>query len=101
MATVHNQQPQGSPAGSGDATAVGPPSLATWNVSAWLGPEYVDAAQDLVRLAVIQLTIQLMLHLTDSQRFPFFTVEFVLMLLYLVIGVLVYWLVVRKLIGFA
>lgn len=86
----------------GDAVNEGPYSqaLATWNVTALFGSEYVDVAQDVLRMAVIQLTIQFMLHLTDSQRFPFFTLEFVLMLMYLVIGVLVYWLVVRRLVGF-
>lgn len=76
-------------------------ALATWDLTSWLGPDYADAAQDVVRMAVIQLTIQFMLHLTDAQRFPFFTVDFVLMLMYLIIGVMVYWLVVRKIVGFA
>lgn len=76
------------------------PSFTIWDVTKALGPEYVDVVQDVLRMVILQLTIQFMLYLTDSERYPFFTVEFILMLLYVMLGVLVYWLVIRKLIGF-
>ena len=70
------------------------------DIGALLGPEYVDVVQDVLRMCVIQFTIQFMMYLTDSQRFPFFTAEFILMLLYVALGVMIYWLVVRKVVGF-
>lgn len=75
-------------------------SLMTYDISKTFGQEYVDVFNDLARMLVIQFVIQMLMHMTDSARFPFFSVEFVLMCIYIVLGVLVYWLIFKKLVKF-
>jgi hypothetical protein len=59
-------------------------------------PEYAGMYNDIARFAIIQLSIQFMLVLVDPQRFSIFSGEFVLLLIYMTIGVMMYWLVWRK-----
>lgn len=73
-----------------------------WNVdiSTKLGQEYAGMLNDMVRFATIQVAIQIMLVLMDSEKFSFFSMEFVLLLMFVLIGVMFYWLVVKKLVVF-
>lgn len=73
-------------------------SLYTFNISAKLGPEYVGYLNDIVRVLLIQFTIQLMYFISDSQQYPFFTANFFVMCLYLVLGVTMYWLIFKKIV---
>lgn len=75
-------------------------ALLSYNVSSAFGKEYVDVFYDMSRMLVIQMVIQMLMHLTDADRFPFFSVEFVLMCIYIVLGVLVYWLIFKKTVQF-
>lgn len=54
---------------------------------------------DIVRMILIQVTIQLMFYMSTNDR-QFFTEEFVLLVLYIILGILLYWLVFRKAIKF-
>jgi len=63
-------------------------------------PEYVGMANDIARFTIIQLSIQIMLVLLDSSRFSFFGIDFLLLLMFVIIGVMLYWLIFRKLISF-
>ena len=81
-------------------TEIAHPSLFTFNVSKDFGKEYVDVFYDIARMMTIQITIQLMMYLTDNEKFPFFSIEFVLLCIYVVLGVLMYWLIFRKVITF-
>jgi uncharacterized membrane protein SirB2 len=54
---------------------------------------------DIIRMVLIQITIQLMFYMSSEDR-PFFTEEFVLLVLYIVLGILLYWLVFKKAIKF-
>jgi hypothetical protein len=54
---------------------------------------------DMVRMILIQVTIQLMFYMSTNDR-QFFTEEFVLLVLYIILGILLYWLVFRKAIKF-
>lgn len=73
-----------------------------WNVdiSSKIGPEYSEMFNDMLRFATIQVAIQIMLVLMDSKRFSFFSVDFFLLLLFVLIGVMFYWLVIKKLVVF-
>lgn len=76
---------------------------AVWNVplsATALSPEYALMIQDLVRMFVIQFSIQFMLFLTDSERYAFFSAEFAILLIYIAIAVMIYWLLFRKLVSF-
>jgi hypothetical protein len=75
------------------------PALYNVDVSSKLGPEYVNLFDDVARMVLIQLTIQLMFYLTAPDR-GFITDEFVLLVLYIVLGVSMYWLVFKNLFKF-
>lgn len=60
-------------------------------------PDYIDLIQDIVRMVIIQLTIQFLYYVNNTEN-GFFTVDFILLVLYIVLGVCVYWLVFKKLV---
>jgi uncharacterized membrane protein SirB2 len=60
--------------------------------------EYIPMVDDMLRVVCIQVAIQLMLFASgDSQ---FFTAEFIMLVIYIVLGVALYWLVAKKLVVF-
>jgi hypothetical protein len=61
-------------------------------------PEYVGMYNDIARFAIIQLSIQFMLVLLDAQRYSIFSIDFLLLLMFMTIGVMLYWLVWRKIV---
>jgi hypothetical protein len=65
------------------------------------GTEYAAMAADAVRMMCIQVTIQLMVYLSSEDPLVgFFTSDFLLLLLYILLGVMLYWLALRKLVTF-
>jgi hypothetical protein len=80
-----------------------PPPEALYNVdvTASMGSsDYVRMFEDILRMLCIQFTIQVMLYFSGDASSQFFSREFVLLLMYVELGVLLYWLVIRKLIKF-
>ena len=75
-------------------------SIFTFNVSNHLGTEYIDMFNDMARFVVIQLAIQLMLVTLDPAKYSFFSLDFLLLVIFIVIGVMLYYLVFRKLVSF-
>jgi heme/copper-type cytochrome/quinol oxidase subunit 4 len=74
-------------------------TLYTLDISEKLGSdEYIPAVDDVTRMVVIQIIVQLMFYLNDPSENEFFTETFFATLLYIVLGISVYWLVVKKLI---
>lgn len=61
--------------------------------------EYVDLINDILRMVTIQVMLQF-LYSVNTPDSSFFSVDFFLLLLYIVLGVCVYWLVIKKLITF-
>ncbi len=61
--------------------------------------EYLGLIDDIARMIILQFSIQLMLYGSgmDSQ---FFSAEFVLLLIYIVLGVCLYWLVFKRFVVF-
>lgn len=62
-------------------------------------PEYIGMFEDIVRMVTIQITIQFLYYINNT-NVGFFTAEFFLLMLYIVLGVCVYWLVFKKLVLF-
>lgn len=62
-------------------------------------PEYIGLIEDIIRMVTIQITIQF-LYFINNTEMGFFTVDFFLLLIYIILGVCVYWLVFKKLIVF-
>lgn len=78
-----------------------PDARAVWRVdlSSVLGREYVPFVQDVIRMVCIQVSIQLLYHLGAPAGTPFFSSDFVMLIVYVVLGVMLYWLVLRKLVA--
>ena len=74
-------------------------SLYTLQVSQLFGPETGLMLHDIVRMLIIQVTMQLMFAVS-SPAYAFATNEFASMLIYIVLGVSLYWLVARRLVAF-
>jgi len=77
-----------------------PETIFIIDVSNTLGKEYVGMFNDLMRFLMIQIGIQVMLCMADPNKFSIFTNEFTILLLFIIIGVLFYWLILRKIIHF-
>jgi uncharacterized membrane protein YdbT with pleckstrin-like domain len=61
--------------------------------------EYKDLVEDIIRMVLIQFTIQFLLYI-NSKETVFFSGDFVLLVIYIILGVCVYWLVFKKLVLF-
>lgn len=63
--------------------------------------EYLPFVNDLVRMMTIQIMIQFLFFLNSTaDDAAFLTADFFLLLLYVALGVCVYWLVIKKLVMF-
>lgn len=85
------------------ATSPAPAVSTLWKApfSKWLGPEYVPLVQDVLRMTCIQAMIQVMVSLGSGGAGlgALFTSEFALLLIYVILGVMLYWLVVRRIVA--
>jgi hypothetical protein len=75
-------------------------ALFTINVSDSLGEEYRPLFFDIARMVCLHATIQFMSYM-GGQTHSFFSPEFVELLLYIVIGTMLFWLVIRKIVWLA
>tara|TARA_B110000091_G_C13816026_1_gene477855 strand:- start:3823 stop:4227 length:405 start_codon:yes stop_codon:yes gene_type:complete len=71
-------------------------TLIDLEVSDFLGNEYIPLLNDLARMITLQVTIQIMLSMRDPIEYPFFSQHFFELLFYIVLGLMAYWLVVKK-----
>lgn len=67
------------------------------NLSKYLGEENVVVCDDLLRMICIQVTIQMMYFIYDPERHSILDEKFFEMLFYILLGIAVYWLIIRKL----
>ena len=70
------------------------------DISNTLGEEYVEMFNDITRFIIIQVGIQIMLSLSDPNQYSVFSGEFVALLFFIIIGVMFYWLVLKKIFHF-
>lgn len=75
-------------------------TLFTYDITNYFGKEYVDVFYDVSRLLVIQIVIQFLMYMTDNEKHQFFSTDFIVMSIYIVLGVLMYWLIFKKIIHF-
>ena len=75
-------------------------SVWTIDVSRLVGEENLAYVEDSFRLVLIQIVIQVMLHVTDPDRFPFYDGEFLTLILFLFVGISAYYLIFKKLVKF-
>ncbi len=62
--------------------------------------DYIQFIEDIVRMLVIQITIQFLYFINSNGEVAFFAFDFILLSIYIVLGVCVYWLIIKKLIVF-
>jgi hypothetical protein len=68
------------------------------NLSKHFGEENIVLFDDFLRMICIQFTIQFMYFIYDPSRNKLFDEKFFEILFYLLLGITVYWLILRKLI---
>jgi hypothetical protein len=73
-------------------------TLLDLDISSNIGEEYVPLMDDVTRMITLQVIIQLMLSLRDNNEYPFFSQTFFELLFYIVLGLMTYWLIIRKVI---
>lgn len=66
------------------------------DISDTIGEEYIPMIEDVSRMITLQIIIQFMLHLRDSEQYPFFSEGFFELLFYIILGLVFYWMVMRK-----
>jgi hypothetical protein len=66
------------------------------DVTGLLGSEYVPLVNDLARMLVLQLVLQLMVSASQPEEAPFFSAGFFVTLCYLLLAVCAFWLVFKK-----
>jgi hypothetical protein len=70
------------------------------DVSGTIGKEYVPLAEDLTRTLVIQLLVQMLVAAVDDSA-SFFSAQFFIVLIYVLLGVSAYHLLVKRAVVFA
>ena len=70
------------------------------DIGAVFGPDAVPMANDMLRMFCIQVAIQAMMVLAGGSSGKFFSSEFFMFLLYIALGVMLYWLAMRKIVIF-
>lgn len=62
--------------------------------------EYALLFDDIARMVIIQFTIQFLYYINTKGSGGFITIDFLLLLTYIVLGVCLYWLIFKKTISF-
>ena len=62
--------------------------------------DYVDLVDDVARMVIIQVAIQFLYYLNNTDDVVFFSGDFILLVIYMILGILLYRLVFRKVITF-
>jgi len=69
-------------------------SLVQFNLN--INKDYIPLINDLIRMAVIQVVAQILFVTSSQGQESFFNEMFLQTLFYILLGVLVYWLIIRK-----
>ena len=70
------------------------------HISKYMGTEYIGMFNDMARFLTIQIAIQMMLYTLDPAKFAFFSSDFMMLLIFIIVGVLLYWLIFKKIVSF-
>jgi uncharacterized membrane protein SirB2 len=74
-------------------------SIASLNISDNFGKDFVPFFNDTLRMVTLQIIIQFMFFLKDYKQNPFFCESFFELIFYIVLGLMFYWLIIRKIIN--
>jgi len=73
-------------------------ALVDLDVTTLVGDEYVPLVNDTMRMLTLQVIIQFMLMLRSPKEYSILSESFFELLFYIVLGLMTYWLVIRKLV---
>lgn len=62
--------------------------------------EYIELIDDIARMVIIQFAIQFLFYLNNPSTIQFFSGDFILLVIYMILGILLYRLVFKKMITF-
>ena len=79
--------------------SIHPSPLYTIDLTKSIGSEYAGMIEDILRMVSLQLTIQVMLYFGNATD-KIFTEDLFVLMLYIVLGVMFFWLVVKSLVTF-
>jgi hypothetical protein len=68
------------------------------DISKHIGPGYIPMIEDLVRIYLIQVVVQFMLFIRSPSHYSIFDCDFLENLIYIGLGMCVYWLVFKRLV---
>ena len=75
-------------------------TLVQFELSDYIDKEYLPMIEDIIRMVMLQFTVNLMYFIKSPDTTTLFSLEFVELLIYIVLGVSVYWLLFKKLVRF-
>ena len=73
-------------------------ALVDLDVTTLVGDEYVPLVDDTMRMLTLQIIIQFMLMLRSPKEYSMVSESFFELLFYIILGLMTYWLVIRKLV---
>lgn len=71
-------------------------TLVKLELSKHIDKEYLPFVEDALRLLILQISINFMYYIQNPCDNSFFKIEFLELLLYIVVGLSVYWLIFKK-----
>ena len=66
----------------------------------YIPPEYRSLIDDIFRMMTLQISTHFFLNISNPSKYPLFSEDFFQYLSYIILGICLYWLVVRKVILF-
>lgn len=70
------------------------------NITNYINKDYIPLIDDIIRMTILQFVIQFMFFIKNPEQNGLFTQYFIEIVLYIILGVCVYWLLFKKLIIF-
>jgi len=76
-------------------------SPSIYNFDLDIDKEYVPAINDMIRMFIIQLVVNIMFYVSNPKENALLNETFLETLLYILLGVMTYWLIIKKVISIA
>lgn len=73
-------------------------ALLEFNITKFVDKEYIPYVEDLIRIVILQVVIQFMYFVKDPSNNDLFSINLLELIIYISIGVSVYWLIFKKLV---
>ena len=68
------------------------------NITKISNSDFTYLVNDLLRMILLQITIQFMFFTKNPDENPFFTFNFIETLIYIILGLSIYWLIIKRIV---